>query len=197
MSLLPKAAAIALAAVASAPALAHAQTQVPNTLSVVWQPSQPTTHDDVAFTAKTTAPEITWDWDGDGHPDASGAQQTHRFTTAADYRVIVKATWPATGVVKQEVESIHVGDGVPTPTPTATPVEVPVVNSTPIPMATPTPPPCVQYATVANFKASSMCFDVTPIPGGKRYSSKSFPVAVNGVMVIPQGGKPVTIDVTT
>jgi len=36
--------------------------------------------------------------------------------------------------------------------------------------------------------------DVTPIAGGKRYSSKAFPIAINGLMVIPQGGKPVTID---
>src|SRR3954451_18808335 len=108
MSLLPKAAAIALAAVAFAPALAHAQTQVPNTLSVVWQPSQPTTHDDVAFTAKTTAPEITWDWVGDRHPDAPSPQQTLRRATVAVCRVMVKATDPAVGGLKQEVESIRV-----------------------------------------------------------------------------------------
>ena len=49
MSLLPKAAALALAAVALAPAAAHAQTQVPHTLSVAWQPTAPTILDDVTF----------------------------------------------------------------------------------------------------------------------------------------------------
>src|SRR5206468_2884808 len=79
MSLLPKAAAVALAAVALAPAAAHAQSQLPHTLGVAWQPSAPTTHDDLTFKATTTAPDVSWDWDGDGHTDATGAQQTHRF----------------------------------------------------------------------------------------------------------------------
>ena len=198
MPLLPKAVAVALATVVLAPAAAHAQMQQPYPLSVSWQPTAPTTHDDVAFKATTSAPEVLWDFNGDGHPDDSGATQVHRFTTAGDYRVIVTATWPGVPpVVKQEVESIHVeggaGDPTPTPTPQLTVVAVPTVIATPAP----TPAPCTQSVTVANFRASSMCFDVTAIPGGKRYSSKSWPIAVNGVMVIPQGGKPVTIDVTT
>ena len=109
MPLLPKAVAVALATVVFAPAVAHAQIQQPYPLSVAWQPAAPTTVTDVAFKATTTAPEVLWDWDGDGHPDDSGATQTHRFTTAGDYRVIVKATWPGmTPITKQEVESVHV-----------------------------------------------------------------------------------------
>src|SRR3954447_26565841 len=151
MPLLPKAVAVALATVVLAPAVAHAQMQQQYPLSVSWQPTAPTTHDDVAFKATTTAPEVLWDWNGDGHPDDSGATQVHRFTTAGDYRVIVKATWPGmVPVVKQEVESIHVEGAAadPTPTPQPTVVAVPTVISTPAP----TPVPCTQSVTLANFK---------------------------------------------
>src|SRR4051812_14062641 len=107
MSLLPKAVAVAVAAVALAPAAAHAQMQQQFPLSVSWAPKAPTTHDDVAFEAATSAPQVLWDWDGDGHPDDSGLAPVHRFTVAGDYRVIVKATWPG-GTVKQDVESVTV-----------------------------------------------------------------------------------------
>ena len=201
MSLLPKAAALALAAVALAPAAAHAQTQVPHTLSVAWQPTAPTILDDVTFKATTSAPDVSWDWDGDGVTDASGAQQTHRFTAAGDYRVIVKATWPGTvPQVKQEVESIHVETGIatPTPTPTAAPVVIPTTTElAPVVTPAPTPPPCKSIIAVLKFRASSMiCFDESSIPGGKRYTSK-YPVNVNNVWLLPQGGKPITIDVTS
>ena len=131
MSLLPKAAAAALAAVALIPAVAQAQSQVPHTLSVAWQPTAPTILDDVTFKATTSAPDVSWDWDGDGITDASGAQQTHRFTAAGDYRVIVKATWPGrVPEVKQVNESITVepDPAIATPTPTAAPVVIPTTT---------------------------------------------------------------------
>src|SRR5689334_17158169 len=94
MSLLLRAAAVTLAAVAIAPAVAQAQMQQQYTLSVGWQPQAPTTTTDVAFKATTTAPDVSWDYDGDGRPDATGHEAVHRFTTAGNYSVTVKATWP-------------------------------------------------------------------------------------------------------
>ena len=198
MSLLPKAAAAALAAVALIPAVAQAQSQVPHTLSVSWQPNAPTILDDVTFKATTSAPDVSWDWDGDGITDASGAQQTHRFTAAGDYRVIVKATWPGrVPEVKQVNESITVAPdpAIATPTPTAAPIVIPTTTEL-APVVTATPTPCKSIIAVLKFKATSMiCFDESSIPGGKRYTNK-YPVNVNGVWLLPQGGKPTTIDVT-
>jgi len=65
-------------------------------------------------------------------------------------------------------------------------------------IATPGPvtPGCVQSASLgSDFKATAYCFNVTPIPGGKRYTTTG-PVRLNGLTVTPLGGQPLTIDIT-
>src|SRR4051794_9575031 len=145
MSLLFRAAAAALVAAAIAPAVAHGQMQQQYSVSFGWAPAAPTTLDDVTLKAVTTAPDVSWDFEGDGTFDATGVQTVHRFPAAGDYRVIVKASWPGTvPITRQDVESVHVTAGVatPTPTPTATPSPAPVV--VPVPTAIATPAPCKQ-----------------------------------------------------
>lgn len=179
-------AAAAFAAVALTPASAHAQQQY--TVGFGWEPKTPTTLDDVALSATTTAPDVSWDFDGDGAADASGKQVVHRFATAGDHRVAVLAKWPgAVPIERRAVESIHVDAG--TATPTATPTVTPVATASPQPTAT--PEPCRTTVTAGLLKAMSACFETT----GSRHASR-FPVTLNGIRVEPLAGKPVTIDLT-
>src|SRR3954451_341941 len=156
-----RAAAAALAAVALAPAAAHAQQQY--TVGFNWEPKAPTTLDDVTLSATTVggagAPVVTWDFDGDGTTDATGQTVKHRFAVAGDYRTIVKATWSSTVAIgRQDVESITVKPAAaePTPTPQPTVAPVPTVMATP----TPTPVPETSFSTVVAVKlsAASWCF---------------------------------------
>src|SRR3954464_4975714 len=194
-----RAAAAALAAVALAPAAAHAQQQY--TVGFNWEPKAPTTLDDVTLSATTVGglgtPVVTWDFDGDGTTDATGQTVKHRFAVAGDYRTIVKATWSSTvAIVRQDVESITVkpANAEPTPQPTVAPVPT-VMAPAPTPTPTPAPESCQSTVLAGKLSAASWCFKKSAIPGGSRYTS-TFPINVNGIGVGPTGGKPVTIDVT-
>src|SRR4051812_17831225 len=166
-----RAAAAALAAVALAPAAAHAQQQY--TVGFNWEPKAPTTLDDVTLSATTVGglgtPVVTWDFDGDGTTDATGQTVKHRFAVAGDYRTIVKATWSSTvAIVRQDVESITVkpANAEPTPQPTVAPVPTVMATPTPAPvptvMATPTPAPvpetCSSTVVAGKLSATSWCF---------------------------------------
>jgi hypothetical protein len=193
---LPLRAALAtLAVVALAPASASAQQQQQYTVGFGWEPKTPTTLDDVTLTATTTAPDVTWDFDADGHPDAAGKTVVHRFATEGDHRVTVKASWPAAvPVTRQAVESIHVTAAQATPTPTPTPAATPeptVVAPVPTAIATPTatPAPCKTSVTVGKLVATSMCFE----EHGSTYTTR-WPMALNGIFVGPQNGAIIAID---
>jgi hypothetical protein len=194
---LPLRAAIAmLAFVALTPASASAQQQQ-YTVGFGWEPKTPTTLDDVTLTATTTAPDVTWDFDADGHPDAAGKSVVHRFATQGDHRVVVRASWPAAvPITRQAVESIHVLAATPTPTPTPTPTATPTPEPTvvaPVPTAvatpSPTPVPCRTSVTIGKLVATSMCFE----QHGSTYTTR-WPMALNGIFVGPQNGAIIAID---
>jgi hypothetical protein len=179
MSSLIRAAAATLAAVAIAPATVQAQ-ELPS-VSFTWVPKAPTTADDVTFTATTSAAEVTWDFDADGHPDASGMQVVHRFGQAGTHRVRATANWPgAVPIVRDAVESVtvtSVAGATPTPTPTPT--------LAPPPPPAPTPAPCQTVITAGKLKATAMCFNAA--------GSSFGPVNINGMTVTPLDGKSVTV----
>src|SRR3954453_20759276 len=188
-----RAAAAALAAVALAPAAAHAQQQY--TVGFNWEPKAPTTLDDVTLSATTAGglgtAAVTWDFDGDGTTDATGQTVKHRFAVAGDYRKIVKATWSSTvAIVRQDVESITVkpANTEPTPQPTVAPVPT-VMAPAPTPTPTPVPETCQSTVLAGKLSAASWCFKKSAIPGGSRYTS-TFPINVNGIGVGPSRGQP-------
>ncbi len=201
MTLVLRAAAAGLAAVALTPAVAHAQQQY--AVDFHWTPDQPTVQEQATLRASTTAPDVTWDFDGDGTVDARGGVVEHRFTTPGTHRVAVTASWPAAvPITKKAIKSIIVqASAQPTPTPTSTPTATatpsPSPTATPIvtPAATPvaTPDPCLKTVTSGKLTATTACFAVSTLNNATRHSSAT-PVVLNGMSVVPQAGKKVEID---
>lgn len=193
MTLVLRAAAATLAAVALTPAVASAQQQY--SVDFNWAPNAPTTSDTTTLRASTTAPDVNWDFDGDGSIDARGSIVTHQFPTAGDHRVTVKADWPgAVPITRTATKTIIVqatGQATPTPTATATPTETPAPVITPAATPVATPVPCPTTFTAAKLVATAPCFTVT---NGRHTSS--LPVNVNGVLVTPALGTKVELETT-
>jgi hypothetical protein len=179
-------AAATLATVLITPAVASAQVQQAYTVDFAWTPTAPTTADELTLTAVTTAPAVMWDFDGDGAPDARGAQVKHRFETAGDHQVTVKASWPAAVPLERTATRTVTVAALAQATPTATPEATP----TPVATASPTPVPCSNTIDSGKLHVTSMlCFDVAR----STYTTK-YPIALNGIFVGPVGGKTISID---
>lgn len=191
MTLVLRAAAAALAVVALTPAVAAAQQ--PYSVDFAWAPTAPTTDDTTTLRASTTATDVNWDFDADGDVDARGPIVEHRFATAGEHRVTVKASWPAAVPIERTAAKTIIvqASGQATPTPTATPTETPAPVVTPAATPVATPNPCPTTFTAGKLVATAPCFTVA---GGRHVTT--LPVNVNGLMVTPFVGTKVELETT-